>query len=176
MKIYFVRHGKTKYNGTGRSTGHTDIPLIAEGVAQAEQTASELPKDITKIYSSDLIRCKQTTDILNKNLHLPVVYDSRLRERDFGSLAGQLWAEFDPDGTLRAKDVRQEYDYREFGGESVDDVRKRLFSWIDDAKQKESGEITLAVTSAGIIRTLHHFVSGEVHEKIKNSSVHEFNF
>ncbi len=176
MKIYFVRHGKTEYNGTGRMTGQTDIPLIEEGVAQAHAAAGNMPGGITLIYSSDLLRCKQTTDILNKELHLPVFYDERLRERDFGSLAGNKWDELSPNGSLKKTDSEQQYDYRAYGGESFDDVRERVFGFIDDISKKHTGEVVLVVTSAGIIRMLHHVMNGKIHEVIHNSSFHEFEF
>jgi len=175
MKIYFVRHGETEYNITHRLTGHTDIPLTTKGIKQAESTLLEVPSGLSEVYSSDLIRCKQTIDILNKELHLPVIYDARLRERDFGSLSGKHWEDFDTDGTLRAKDKHLEYDYRPFGGESVEDVKKRVLAAIDDIRQKKKGDV-LVVTSAGVIRLLHHSLNNELHETIHNSSIHEFEF
>ena len=174
MKIYFIRHGETEYNITTRLTGQTDIPLNEKGIEQAHKAASEIPSDIAEIYSSDLIRCKQTTDILNKNLRLPVTYDARLRERDFGSFSGKHWRDIDQNGILKAIDKRLEYDYRPQGGESIADVKKRVFECIDDMRKKR-GSI-LVVTSAGIIRLLHHFIHKELHETIHNSSIHEFEF
>jgi len=174
MKLYFVRHGQTEYNITTRLTGQTDIPLTEEGIRQAEASVNEMPSGISEIYSSDLIRCKQTAHILNRDLHVPVTYDARLRERDFGSYSGTHWGDIDPDGSLKAKDKHLEYDYRPQGGESVDDVKKRVFDCIDDMRKKK-GNI-LVVTSAGIIRLLHRSLSNELHETIHNGSMHEFEF
>jgi probable phosphoglycerate mutase len=174
MKLYFVRHGQTEYNITTRLTGQTDIPLTEVGIQQAEKAISEIPVGISEIYSSDLLRCKQTTEILNKDLHLPVTYDARLRERDFGSFSGKHWNDIDPDGSLKAKDKRLEYNYHPQGGESIDDVKKRVFECIDDMRKKK--RTILVVTSAGIIRLLHHVLDNELHETIHNSSVHEFDF
>ena len=174
MKLYFVRHGQTQYNKEGRATGRVDDSLIEEGMKEAENTAKELPKDFDVIYSSDLIRCKQTTEILNKKLNLPVIYDSRLRERDFGSLAGKPWKEWDPD--MLQKDRHQQYDYRPLGGESVDDVKSRVLNCISDIQKKSKGDKVLISTHGGIIRLLHNILNGEVHEKIHNSSMYEFEF
>jgi len=174
--MYFVRHGKTAYNGTGRVSGHTDIPLIAEGIAQAEQVAQEIPDDVSAIYSSDLIRCKQTAEILNKKLGLPITYDERLRERSFGSFDGQVWSDIDPDGTLYKKDHSQKYDYRPQGGESVEDVKTRVLACIRHIRDQEREGPVLVVTSAGVIRLLHHILHNEIHEIVHNSSLHEFDF
>jgi broad specificity phosphatase PhoE len=176
MKIYFVRHGQTEYNITVRLTGQTDIPLNEEGKQQAENAIPEIPPGLSRIYSSDLLRCKQTTDILNKDLHLPVIYDARLRERDFGSFSGTHWKDIDPDGSLKAKDKRLEYDYRPQGGESVEDVTRRVLECVGEIRQQNRGKDVLAVTSAGVIRLLHHVLNNKLHETIHNSSIHEFDF
>ena len=174
MKIYFVRHGQTQYNKDSLITGHDDAPLTEEGIRQVEDMASSIPSGCTGIYSSDLIRCKQTTAILNKKIGLPVTYDTRLRERNFGSLTGKKIADLDP--ITMEKDKNQQYDYRLYGGESVEDVKKRVLACIDDICHAGNGGKVLVVTSAGIIRLLHHFLQGEVREKILNTSVHEFEF
>lgn len=176
MKIYFVRHGETERNATGRLSGQDDVPLTEAGIGQAESAALGIPDGITAIYSSDLLRCKQTTDILNKKLGLPVTYDARLRERDFGSFAGKQWKDIDPDGTLKAIDKRLEYDYRPQGGESIEDVKKRVFESLEDMRAQNKDGRVLAVTSAGIIRLLHHSINNVLHETIHNSSIHEFEF
>ena len=66
------------------------------------------------------------------------------------------------------------YDYREYGGESVEDVKNRIFSFIDELKMKE-GKILL-VTHGGVIRLLHNTVNNQKQDHIKNSSIHEFEF
>lgn len=174
MKIYFVRHGETQYNKDSLITGHDDAPLTKEGIQQVENTISAIPSDCKKIYSSDLVRCRQTAAILNEKLALSVVCDIRLRERDFGSLTGKKIADLDP--TTMEKDKNQQYDYHPYGGESVEDVKKRVLACIADIRREGDGGKILVVTSAGIIRLLHHVFKGKVQEKIHNSSVHEFEF
>ena len=174
MKVYFVRHGKTEHNDRGVVTGHIDSPLVEEGINQAEITRSEIANDYNEIYSSDLLRCKQTAEIINQKLHLPIQFDVRLRERNFGSLAGKSFREMDTTGEIREKDKNQQYDYRPYGGESVEDVKKRTFAFIEDIKNNKKDKKILVITSGGIIRLLHNILNGEVHETIGNSSVHEF--
>ena len=137
MKVYFIRHGQTAHNTTGYITGHLDISVTDEGILEVEEALEKVPADFSVMYSSDLIRCRQTADILNKKLKLPIIYDVRLRERNFGSLQGKKWEEFDPD--FRDKDFNQTYDYRAYGGESVDEFKSRLLAFIDDMRNKEKG-------------------------------------
>jgi broad specificity phosphatase PhoE len=175
MKIDFVRHGESENNGKGLITGHLDAPLTTKGEEQAEDTAKKLIHSYSLIYSSDLIRCKQTAEIINRKLNLPIIYDARLRERHFGSLEGKSWMDIHEGEIIKWKDIKeQKYDYRQYGGESVKDVEKRVLSFVNDIMAKKKKIIV--VTSAGIIRLLHHLFHGEIQEKIHNASVHEFEF
>jgi len=174
MKISFVRHGETISNKNATATGWIDSPLTEEGFKQVEEMTKEIPTDFSKIYSSDLTRCKQTTEIINKKLNLPIIYDARLKERNFGSLAGKTWDEIGSD--LRKLDANQQFDYRPFGGESAEKVKDRLFKCIEEIKNNEKGEKILVVSHAGIIRLLHNELNSKVHEQIHNSSLHEFEF
>ena len=174
MKICFVRHGQTQYNKEGRCTGHIDDLLTAEGIKEAERALKDLSNDFNIIYSSDLIRCKQTAEILNRNFKMPIVYDTRLRERNFGSLVGEYWAKWN--SVLLEKDKNQQYDYRPFGGESVEDVKKRLFSFVLEIQKKHKNDKVLISTHGGIIRLLLNNVKNEVRGHIDNNSIHEFEF
>lgn len=174
MKIYFVRHGQSESNKRGILSGHIDTPLTNEGIEQARKTSLEITADFSEIYCSDLIRCKQTANIINEKLNISINYDSRLRERNFGSLAGKSWEEAGQD--LKEIDKNQQYDYRPYGGEHVEEVRERVFSCIEEIKTKHPNKKILIVTSGGIIRLLHNVLNGQIHSYIENSSVHEFEF
>ena len=174
MKIYFVRHGETISNKNNTTTGWVDSPLNNDGIKQARKTALEMPLDFSEIYCSDLIRCKQTAEIINQKLNLPIIYDARLRERNFGSLGGKSWDEISSE--MKEIDKLQKYDYRQYGGESVEDVKKRLFDFIDEIRHNKKDKKILIVTHGGIIRMLHNLLNNEVHQKIQNSSMHEFYF
>ena len=172
MKIYFVRHGQTVSNK--KRTLHIDGPLTNDGIKQAKKTSFEISPGFSEIYCSDFIRCKQTAKIINQKLNLSIKYDARLRERYLGSLVGKSWNEIGSD--LKEIDKNQKYDYRPFGGESVEDVRKRLFACIDDMRRNKKDGKILVVTHGGIIRLLYNLLNGEVHEEIHNNSIHEFEF
>lgn len=175
MKIYFVRHGQSESNKNGTVTGQNDSPLTDEGIEETKRVLQEIPDNYSEIYSSNLIRCKQTAEILNK-LNLPIQYDPRLRERDFGSLSGKKFSEMDATGEIKEKDKNQQYDYRPYGGEHVEDVKKRVFDFINYLNHKKTKGKILAITSGGVIRLLHSVFNKEIHEKIHNSSIHEFEF
>ena len=60
------------------------------------------------------------------------------------------------------------------GGESVQDVKDRLFRFLDDVRRDYSKETPLIVTHAGIIRFIHLMLKGHEIAEIANASVHEF--
>jgi broad specificity phosphatase PhoE len=175
MKIDFVRHGQTHLNIAGINNGQSmDDTLTEEGINQARETSAKISKDYTEIYSSDLPRARETAEILNEKFNLLIQYDKRLRERSTGSLTGKTWEEIGQE--IKKIDKNQQYNYHEHGGESVDDVKERLFSFINEMRLNKKNEKILVVTHGGIIRLLHHLLNGKNPETIHNASVHEFEF
>jgi 2,3-bisphosphoglycerate-dependent phosphoglycerate mutase len=170
-KAYFVRHGQTDHNAQGRMTGQLDVPLNEEGVRQAEEAARALPDDISEIFCSDLERCRQTAEILNRDRNLPVTYDARLRERAFGTMTGTHWNEIGPD--IREGEDTHTYDYTPHGGETADQVRTRLREALAEIREKASNT-PLIVTHGGIIRMMHADHNGVIERVIKNAGMTEF--
>ncbi len=91
-RIYFVRHGLTDWNVLGKVQGHSDIPLNEEGKKQAKNLAKKLTNvNFYRVFSSDLIRAKQTAEIIALEKKLTVQVTKALRERCFGKLEGIEW-------------------------------------------------------------------------------------
>jgi len=89
-RILLARHGQTAWNALGRLQGHTDIELDATGRTQARELARSLgDAGITRVWSSDLARAKETAAIVAGELGLPPPeVDAELRERKFGVFEG----------------------------------------------------------------------------------------
>mgnify|MGYP003587790758 FL=1 len=88
--LYFVRHGQTEFNATNLYMGSLDLPLNELGIVQVETLAQRIFKlDLHLIVSSDLVRARQTADIINKALNVPIFISESLRERSLGSLEGK---------------------------------------------------------------------------------------
>ena len=67
--LYFVRHGQTEFNATNLYMGS----LNELGIVQVETLAQRIFKlDLHLIVSSDLLRARQTADIINKALNVPI--------------------------------------------------------------------------------------------------------
>ena len=97
-KVHFIRHGMTQGNLEGKYIGSTDLPVCPEGYRQLDDLKAhyEYPK-VEAVYSSPMLRCRQTADFLYPNAMLTVVED--LREWNFGDFEGKTMEELkdDPD-------------------------------------------------------------------------------
>ena len=101
---YLVRHGHCE--GAGTLLGQSDVPLTAEGVAQADALAAEL-SGVERVISSDLRRAVQTAEPIAKRAGVAVELDPRLREISYGAGDGRLWQEgIEPAETLEAFQAR----------------------------------------------------------------------
>jgi probable phosphoglycerate mutase len=92
--LFLFRHGETDWNREGRLQGHTDTPLNAIGLAQAEALAETLrPHRLDAVVSSDLMRAWTTARIVAEALGLPLLADPGLRETNVGAAEGLLWTD-----------------------------------------------------------------------------------
>ncbi len=93
-EIWFIRHGETDWNAAHRMQGRTDIPLNAQGIAQASAlvpllSRSHLENAFAALYATPLTRSQQTAAPLAAALMLPVGINADLQERAFGIIEGE---------------------------------------------------------------------------------------
>lgn len=91
-KIFYIfRHGQTDYNVEKRVQSFLDIPLNAQGVAQAKELAKNLADiQFDCIYSSPLSRSLKTAEIVVNNRPIKIITNPGLMERNFGILCGKI--------------------------------------------------------------------------------------
>ncbi len=103
MKLYLLRHGQTDWNASYRLQGQTDIPLNREGIHQAQKEAARVLSEgivFDRVFTSPLIRARQTAEIVSGLSADRIVEDPRLIEMSFGPDEGTFYS-FDP--ALREK-------------------------------------------------------------------------
>ena len=92
VEVTLLRHGETDWNKQRLCQGQEgDRPLTELGKEQAKKAAPGLKKmKFDGIVMSDLLRTKETAEILAKELNLPILEASPLfRERKFGEWVGK---------------------------------------------------------------------------------------
>lgn len=178
MKIYVIRHGITKSNKLRILNGQAiDEGIEENGIPQIKEAMNMLPEDISKIYSSNMIRTRQTADIINERFNVEISFCPELREVDFGIFSGKSFEEvreMADEGTWVAY-RNQEYDFTPYKGESFNSVKERVLKIIDEIKKNHAdNEKIVIVTHGGIIRFLNHYYKGVHQDGALNASINEF--
>jgi len=88
-KIHLIRHGLTDGNLNGQYIGaRTDLPLSASGVRELSLLRDSVDyPEIEALYSSPMLRCKQTAAVLYPEKSVNI--NENLREYDFGDFEGK---------------------------------------------------------------------------------------
>ncbi len=120
--VVLVRHGETEWSRVGRHTGRSDIPLDAEGVAQA-RWLHHLLSDwrFACVLVSPLRRARKTCEIAGWAAQAET--DPDVQEWDYGAYEGRTAEEIQeerPGWTIWRDGV--------VGGETIDDVSRRANS------------------------------------------------
>lgn len=180
MRLLLVRHGQTDFNKNKRPQGQEiDVPLNETGIAQAEEAARSLPEGIDRVVSSPLKRAAQTAEILNRTLNAEIEFNDDIKELRYGSLAGKSWPEIEEllaDKDAHEKDDKILFDYRRFGGDSAEDLTKRVSKFVDEAREKYADRTVLVVTHGGVIDAMHRLFPQKERGVTDNASIHEFRF
>jgi len=154
-ELLLVRHGETDWNADGRLQGQTDRPLNDFGRRQAQRLAGDLADEqLDAIYASDLVRARETAEIVGGRLGLPVVLDADLREKDWGTWEGL---------------TAVERDCVEFAGESTEKHQERILRALRRiAERHPDGCRVLVVTHGGSMRRVQTAALGVALPVIEN--------
>lgn len=158
-ELLLVRHGETDDNAADRFQGQLDPRLNDRGREQSLELARSLEGEgLRALYSSPLLRARETAEIIGAHLGLEPVYDPRLMEADTGDWTGALYSEViaeAPDGfrAWRAADPA----FRFPGGESVAEQGARVSAALADARAAAMPAVV--VTHGGSIRAVTDVVS-----------------
>lgn len=146
--LYLMRHGETLFNVRKKIQGACDSPLTKKGIHQAEVVANffdSIPIDY--VYCSTAERSVDTLEIVTRN-KMPYTRVKGLKERNFGMFEGEredihLYKHFE---TI----------YGEYGGETTEEVRKRMVETLTTIMEREGHDTVLAVSHGG---ACSHFLS-----------------
>lgn len=148
-----MRH-TTPRVASGICYGRTDLDLADSFTEEAKAVANALPK-IDKIISSPLKRCQRLAEYLSQSFSLPIKFEPRLTEMDFGSWEGRPWSDI-PRAELDAW-ANDFLHARPHGGESVAVLHARVTEVISELKDR--CDRVLLVTHAGVIKAA--FAAGD---------------
>lgn len=150
VELVFFAHGTSEDNEAHRSSGWHDCTLSALGKEQTIKARDNLLcRDFDLYFSSDLIRAKQTANILfpGKN----IIYDARIRECNYGVLNGTVGRQVVYDDHILVKFPQ---------GESLIDVQNRIETFLNDILKTYNGKRIAMVSHRAPQLALEVIVNG----------------
>jgi broad specificity phosphatase PhoE len=145
---YILRHGQNVYQADKPGTMYpfpesSPIVLTEKGIKEVEDSAKKLKKEnIDLIFSSDILRTRQTSKIVSKEVGVEVKLDKRLRDTNFGSFGDKKREEylgyFSGNKERFVKAVPK--------GESWNDVESRVKDFLNEIENKYKGKKILLVS------------------------------
>jgi isoleucyl-tRNA synthetase len=141
---YLMRHAFPETVMLGViDSGQGKYHLTPSGRKNAKEAAEKLKKNkIDLIMSSDILRSKETANIVSKVLGVGVHFDRRLREINLGVLSGQ------PDSAYHSRfpSYEERLEKRPEEGESVRDVQARAWEFLRDTEKEYKGKNILIIS------------------------------
>jgi isoleucyl-tRNA synthetase len=138
-------------------------PLTKKGIKETKIAAEKLKnKKIDIIFSSDLLRTKQTAQILAKEIVTPIIFDKRLREYNVGIFNGKdpklVWDYLNKEGNvILAKPPR---------GESLIEIGERMYGFLKEVNKKYQTKNILIVSHELPLTILEGILKGWSLKKI----------
>jgi broad specificity phosphatase PhoE len=154
IEIVFETHALSEDNEHGVATGWLPGHLSERGRANAADMGRRRRDDgIAAVFSSDLRRAAETAEIAFGDSDIPILYDWRLRECDFGTRNGSPAADVKRD--------RLEYCDRPYpGGESHDEAIARVARCLADLPTRWAGRRVMVIGHLATYRALEHWTTG----------------
>lgn len=157
-ELWLIRHAESTGNRDGKLQGQEDLPLSPLGQRQARALADRLTKahrrtPFAGLYTSDLMRARETADTVAMACDLRVTSDQRLREIDVGQWAGLSREEI----AQRFPDEWREWQtrsptMRRGGGESYVDAERRIAPALSEISSRHAGGRVLVIAHGGVLR------------------------
>jgi broad specificity phosphatase PhoE len=149
-QVYLARHGQTAYNHEHRFQGQQAVPLDATGRRQAAELAERAAAHgFAALWSSPLLRARETAAVVAERLGLPPREDPRLMETDAGDWTDRLFTDVSAQAPeLFAKFVTGDSTFAFPGGESFAQQELRVAAAIADV---EEGPLPALVVCHGMV-------------------------
>lgn len=171
-KIFLIRHGETDWNREKIWQGLRGPGLNTNGREQIKSAALKLKDaNIMKLYSSDIRRAVETSQIISKFLDLDFVTEPAFRERDMGDYTGL------PESEVLKRNPGLEFQHGFLGSNDLPSVEKwgsfvnRVIGGLRDIISGIEGN-TAIVTHGGVIYiALAYFDKTKVLPVVPNGNV-----
>lgn len=148
--VYLARHGQTAYNLEGRFQGQQPVPLDEKGRTQAVELAERAAEHgFATLWSSTLLRARETAEVVAARIGLEPREDARLMETNAGDWTDRPFGEVQAQAPeLFAKFVAGDPSFAFPGGESFAQQEVRVGAALDEVEQ---GTLPALVVCHGMV-------------------------
>jgi broad specificity phosphatase PhoE len=148
--VYLARHGQTAYNLEGRFQGQLPVPLDALGRTQAAELAERAAAHgFAVLWSSTLLRARETAEIVAARIGLEPREDARLMETNAGDWTDRAFGDVQAEAPeMFAKFVAGDPTFAFPGGESFAEQEVRVGAALDEIEQ---GPLPALVVCHGMV-------------------------
>ncbi|MEC0238406.1 histidine phosphatase family protein [Paenibacillus dokdonensis] len=163
MELVLMRHGSTLWNEQKRYLGHTDLSLSLQGREEMISARRNLKgMSFCSVYCSDLARCRESLHAVRPDLSAGAIYDSALREMNFGDWEGHTYDQL-KDVALYRQWLDDPQHITPPEGEAWVSFERRIAAFLDSmlysaegGKKRKSASPTsvLLVAHGGVIRQI----------------------
>jgi alpha-ribazole phosphatase len=173
MELLLVRHAEVARNARGRCFGRLDVLLSDEGREQARALAARLSHEaVAAVVSSPRVRARDTATAIAEPHGLAVSTLDELSELDFGALEGLTYDEIAATWPELYEQWMTQPTAVEFTeGERFADLQVRAAEAVARLRESYEGRIVVAVTHAGVVRTIVAAALGMPEDRIFRLSV-----
>ncbi|MES2668206.1 MAG: histidine phosphatase family protein [Patescibacteria group bacterium] len=170
MKIFLIRHGETTGDIEDRYGGTYDDHLTENGRQQLQETALKLAgTQVDRIYSSTLIRAKESAEIINAELGTEIEFLDGLQERGYGVLGG-LTKEGAIETYPEAVELHKDPANTDPEGESQTDFTERVLNTFESIFKKPYGTIAI-VSHGGPLKVIMRHLNMPLPDKIGDGEI-----
>ena len=172
-KIITIQHTQSVHHTNGMVGSWTDWELTELGKEQANKIGKKLKEELGSesnkfvMYSSNLLRTKQTAEIIGKHLNIKPILKEELRERNLGKCCGKSvqWLRENLEKEEETVDDKLFSD-----AESKRDVWNRLKPFFDNIISNEEKNIII-VSHGDLLSVFNAMFLGMEIEKLSNVEI-----
>jgi len=172
-RYFLLRHGKTIHQAEKKNIIYfypdDDPPcvLLDEGIKEVKLAGEALKgKNIDLIFSSDILRAKQTAEIVAELINYDlekIVYDTRLRDVNWGIFGGKnkedAWAYYD-------NDMIKKFELGVPQGESWNECRSRMVEVLKEIENNFVNKNILIVSHGDPLLLLEGYMRSNSNEEL----------
>jgi len=172
-RYFLLRHGKTIHQAEKKDIIYNypdDNPgcvLLEQGIKEVQLAGEILKgKDIDLIFSSDILRTRQTVKIVAELINYDIekiVYDKRLRDINWGIFGGKskekAWAYYD-------NDMMKKFEQGVPQGESWNQCKERMIEVLKEIEDNFENKNVLIVSHGDPLWLLEGYMRGKSNEEL----------